>query len=484
MQPLSRGEGRRQEGARLDIFAKCGILFLFILTGLPGAAGPQKEMSSMKYAFDNANLLDGTKDMRVQPGLCVLTDGGTITDIVPAGTAPAGYTRIDLRGRYLLPGLINMHVHLAGSGKIQKKQRDNEKLVRRILSNPVSRAVAYRMVCGFARDELLGGVTTIRTVGGLSTFDTRLRDEIAVGRRVGPRILAANEGISVPGGHMAGSVAIAAGTIDQALAQVDAVHAQGADLVKLMITGGVMDATERGVPGELKMPPEMVRAVCERAHALGYTVAAHTESPEGVRVALENGADSIEHGAKPDEEILRLFHERGAFLCVTLSPALPYALFDRSVTHLTEVEQFNGNVVFRGHGRVREGRAGARHSHRARQRRRLPVDRAVRLLARAVLLPQVHRCVQCLRALLRHRAGRATGGAWRRDRHARPRHERGHDRRGRKPARRSARAAHARYGRRARPGHRPAEGPAQRPARRRARSPARLSGTLRNQVML
>lgn len=142
MQPLSRGEGRGQEGARLDIFAKCGILFLFILTGLPGAAGLQKEMSSMKYAFDNANLIDGTKDMRVQLGLCVLTDGGTITDIVPAGTAPAGYTRIDLRGRYLLPGLINMHVHLAGSGKIQKKQRDNEKLVRRILSNPVSRASA------------------------------------------------------------------------------------------------------------------------------------------------------------------------------------------------------------------------------------------------------------------------------------------------------------------------------------------------------
>ena len=93
----------------------------------------------MKYAFDNANLLDGTKDMCVQPGLCVLTDGETITDIVPAGTAPAGYTRIDLRGRYLLPGLINMHVHLAGSGKIQKKQRDNEKLVRRILGNPVAR---------------------------------------------------------------------------------------------------------------------------------------------------------------------------------------------------------------------------------------------------------------------------------------------------------------------------------------------------------
>ena len=269
----------------------------------------------MKYAFDNANLIDGTQNMRVQPGLCVLTDGETITDIVPAGTAPAGYTRIDLHGRYLLPGLINMHVHLAGNGKIQKKQRDLETLVRRILSNPVSRAVAYRMVCSFARTELLGGVTTIRTVGGLDTFDTRLRDEIRAGRRIGPRVLAANEAISVPGGHMAGSVAIAARTVDEALAQVDAVHAQGADLVKLMITGGVMDATERGMPGEVKMPAEMVRAVCERAHALGYTVAAHTESTEGVRIALQNGVDSIEHGAKPDDEILRLFEERGAFLC-------------------------------------------------------------------------------------------------------------------------------------------------------------------------
>lgn len=66
----------------------------------------------------------------------------------------------------------------------------------------------------------MSGVTTIRTVGGLADFDTRLRDEIAAGRRVGPRILAANEGISVPGGHMAGSVAVAAHSIPEALAQL------------------------------------------------------------------------------------------------------------------------------------------------------------------------------------------------------------------------------------------------------------------------
>lgn len=115
-----------------------------------------------------------------------------------------------------------------------------------------------------------------------------------------------------------------------------------------MITGGVMDAKEKGVPGELKMKPEMVKAVCDAAHKAGYTVAAHVESYEGVKVALENGVDSIEHGARTDEEIINLFKEKNAFLCTTISPALPYALFDRSITNATEVEQYNGNVVFEG----------------------------------------------------------------------------------------------------------------------------------------
>ena len=302
----------------------------------------------MKFAYRNAHLLDGTRDMLLRDGLAVLTDGETIAGIVPEEAVPEGFEPVDLGGKYLMPGLINLHVHLAGNGKPQKKQRDNEKLVRRLMGTGLSRAVAYHVVADFARLELMSGVTTIRTVGGLGDFDTRLRDEIAAGWRDGPRILAANEGISVPGGHMAGSVAVAAKDIPEAMAQVDRAREQGVDLIKLMITGGVMDAKAKGVPGELKMPPEMVKAVCDRAHSLGYPVAAHVESTEGVRVALENGVDSIEHGAKLDERLIRLFRDRGACLCTTLSPALPYALFDRSVTHATEVEQFNGNVVFEG----------------------------------------------------------------------------------------------------------------------------------------
>lgn len=302
----------------------------------------------MKYAFVNGKLLDGTKDMKLQEGLVVLTESDKIVDIVPENTNISGYQKMDLNGSYLMPGLINMHVHLAGNGKPQKKQRDNEKLVSSIMSSGITRAVAYKMVCGFAKDELFSGVTTIRTVGGLGNFDTRLRDEIAEGKKTGPRILAANQGISVPGGHMAGSVAIAAGTIEEALNHLEQAKKEHVDLVKLMITGGVMDAKEKGVPGELKMAPEMVRAVCEKAHEEGYIVAAHVESPQGVKVALENGVDSIEHGAKPDEEMIELFRKRGAFLCTTISPALPYALFDRSITNATEVEQYNGNVVFEG----------------------------------------------------------------------------------------------------------------------------------------
>lgn len=302
----------------------------------------------MKYAFVNGKILDGTKNMKVQEGLVVLTENDKIVDIVPENTNISGYQKVDLNGSYLMPGLINMHVHLAGNGKPQKKQRDNEKLVSSIMSSGITRAVAYKMVCGFAKDELLSGVTTIRTVGGLGNFDTRLRDEIAEGKKVGSRILAANQGISVPGGHMAGSVAIAAGTIDEALQHVEQAKKEHVDLVKLMITGGVLDAKEKGVPGELKMAPEMVRAVCEKAHKEGYLVAAHVESPQGVKVALENGVDSIEHGAKPDEEMIELFQKREAFLCTTISPALPYALFDRSITNATEVEQYNGNVVFEG----------------------------------------------------------------------------------------------------------------------------------------
>ena len=292
--------------------------------------------------------MDGTENMIPQSGKAVITENGIITDIIPEINVPAGVEKIDLCGEYILPGLINLHVHLAGSGKPKKRQSDPVKLVKLITSNALMRSIGKKVVADYAKTQLLSGVTTIRTVGGIADFDTYVRNKINSGKLLGPRILASNMAISVHGGHMAGSLAYEAASPEEAAALVDKIAAEKPDIIKLMITGGVLDAEKVGEPGVLRMPPEVVRAACDRAHALGFKVAAHVESPEGVRVALENGVDSIEHGAQPSPEIIELFKERGAFQVSTISPALPFALFDREVSHATYEQQENGKIVFEG----------------------------------------------------------------------------------------------------------------------------------------
>lgn len=300
-----------------------------------------------RYALVGGILLDGTRDMVPQTGKVVYVDGGKIT-AVEEGDVKAGYETVALDGKYLLPGLINMHVHLPASGKPRKKPSDPKKLVKLITSNGLMRSIGVKICEGYAKTELLSGVTTIRTVGGVADFDTMIRDMTASGKILGPRVVASNMAVSVPGGHMAGSLAYEARTAGEAAAYVEKIAAEKPDLIKLMITGGVMDAEVVGEPGVLRMQPALVKAACDKAHALGMKVAAHVESPEGVRVALENGVDSIEHGAQPDPEILRLFREKHAFQISTISPALPYALFDRSISHATYEQQENGKVVFEG----------------------------------------------------------------------------------------------------------------------------------------
>ena len=270
----------------------------------------------MKYAFVNGVILDGTQDMEPQSGKIILVDGEKITAIVDAGADISGYEKIDLGGKYIMPGLINMHIHLPSSGKPKKKESDPKKLVKIMTSNNLFRKIIKAVCRSAAQMQLNSGVTTIRTVGGVENADSSIRDDINAGKTVGPRILAANMAVSVPDGHMAGSLAYVAESAEQARDFVAKIAEDKPD--------------------------------CDEAHKRGLMVAAHVESPEGVRVALENGVDTIEHGAKADDEIISLFKEKHAALITTLSPALPYALFDRSVSHATELSQFNGEVVFEG----------------------------------------------------------------------------------------------------------------------------------------
>ena len=310
----------------------------------------------MKYALVNGYVLDGTLNesgkMVPHKGWVVLVDGERIAAVGDLSTSELmGYEVVDLAGAWVMPGLINLHAHLAASGKPPKanaKPVDYKKLFDTLSKIPPVLA-GYRALCAAqAKLQLLSGVTTLRTVGGILDFDGQIRDQINAGKAVGPRMLVCNTGVSVPGGHFAGSLATEASTPEEAAEHVRQIAATNPDWIKLMITGGVMDASEEGEPGVLRMPPELVRAACDQAHELGYRVCAHVESPEGVRVALENGVDTIEHGATPDKQILALFAERGATDVCTISPALPYALFSLEESHAPAVAKTNGKIVMDG----------------------------------------------------------------------------------------------------------------------------------------
>ena len=306
----------------------------------------EKGITYMKYALKNLILLNGHEDMAPEANKAIIVENGKIAAILDENELPADIKTEDLGGAFLLPGLINLHVHIPSSGKPSKKKKDYEKLAK-LLKLGVVRAVIRAMDAANVRQQLFSGTTTIRAVGGVLDLDTGLRDKINAGKAVGPRILAADWAVSVPGGHMTGSVALPAHSAEEAAEMVRKLDQQHPDLIKLMITGGVLDAIVPGEPGILKMPKEYVKAACDEAHKLGYRVAAHVESTEGMIVALENGVDTVEHGGKPTEETTRLFKEKNAVLVGTLSPAVPFAVMDQAVTGMTDTDLLNGKALFK-----------------------------------------------------------------------------------------------------------------------------------------
>lgn len=302
----------------------------------------------MKYALTNATILTGKKDMIPQPNKSILIENGRITNITETTTDFGKIPCIDLHGNYLMPGLINLHVHLPGSGMPKDTKKQNAETVQKLMKNKIAKKVVTWMCQNYAKTELYSGVTTIRTVGGLADIDSQIRNKINKGKAIGPRMLVSNMAISVPGGHMAGVLAYEATSVQDCIKYVNEIAKDKPDWIKLMITGGVLDATVKGEPGVLRMKPELVKACCDEAHRLGFRVAAHVESTEGLRVALKCGVDTIEHGAAADEEIIELFKKRHASQICTISPAIPLAKFDPSISHATELTQYNDEIVLNG----------------------------------------------------------------------------------------------------------------------------------------
>ena len=136
-------------------------------------------MTSNKLAFKNGVILSGEEGMEPLRGHILFTSGDRIEAIRPDGADTTGYQVIDLAGAALMPGLINLHVHIPATGKPKKKQTDAKKAVKLLTSNALLRKVCFSMCAKYVRPQLLSGVTTIRAVGGVQDMDSRLRDEIA-----------------------------------------------------------------------------------------------------------------------------------------------------------------------------------------------------------------------------------------------------------------------------------------------------------------
>lgn len=308
----------------------------------------------MASVFTHATVLDGTEEMEPRPNMTVVVDdAGSIDKVGPAATTvpPAGAREIDLAGSYLAPGLVNLHVHLCGTGKPTSAGAAG-RLIDRLTGNPLGRWYLRRTLRRNAQQQLASGVTTVRSVGDPGFVDVDVRDSFNAGRYPGPRLIVSGVGVTVPGGHGAGLFARIAKTPEEAREIVHTCFAHECDLVKLFITGGVFDAEVEGEPGVLRMPPDIARVAVEEAHRLGMGTAAHVESTEGVRVGLEAGVDTIEHGAELDDGLLSLFRRNGegraSSLTCTVSPALPFVRLPPEKTRSTEVQKTNGGIVYEG----------------------------------------------------------------------------------------------------------------------------------------
>lgn len=306
---------------------------------------------SGKRAFLGGYVISGREDC-APVRADVLAEGGIITKI--GSFDPSGLETVDCAGRYLTPGLINMHAHLFGTGRPSKALGGGgaQKAVLAFIRTPPGRRALDGMVSSHVLAELDSGVTTLRAVGDFLGSDLRVRNAVRGGQKPGPRMFCSGTAITVPTGHGDGTFAQTASDPADLVRLVDEHHAAGADFIKICVTGGVMDATEKGHPGVLKMSLEQTRAVCGRAHALGLKVASHTESPEGMAVAIEGGVDTIEHGAPFGEAHQELLRRRGGGVIMTFSPALPLARLSPQVTKLNPLCVYNSEVVLEG---MREG---------------------------------------------------------------------------------------------------------------------------------
>ena len=264
------------------------------------------------FVFRGGAVFDGEQELTGD--VAVEVKGASIEAVGPAGAMPADARVVDLRGRFLMPGLIDAHVHITWDS-----HRDHLHRFRELTPYTAIRAGV------FTRQTLLNGFTTLRDVGGIGYANVAVKQAIEDGLIVGPRLLSAGHHLSMTGRHEHGrwrpEVDIGwDGRVDspdeaRRAARRDLYY--GADLIKLRATGNVhSEGTE---PHEPELTIEEMRAAVEAAHARHKRVAVHAHGTDGIKNAVRAGCDTVEHASFLDREAIHMIRDRSVSIVPTLS---------------------------------------------------------------------------------------------------------------------------------------------------------------------
>lgn len=275
--------------------------------------------SAQKTYIHCGNLIDG-KTNDVQPAMTIVVEGKNIVAIEKGFSKPGQNDKlIDLSKKTVMPGFIDMHVHLEG-------ETNKDQALQRFTFNKAD--LAFKSTV-YAKRTLLAGFTTVRDLGG-SNVNTALRNAVAQGIVVGPRIFSAGKSIATTGGHadptngyredLMGDPGPREGVInspEEARQAVRQRYKDGADLIKITATGGVLSIAKDGSGPQFTQ--EELNAIIQTAKDYNMHTAAHAHGTEGMKRAVLAGITTIEHGTKMTEEIMDLMKERGTYFVPTIS---------------------------------------------------------------------------------------------------------------------------------------------------------------------
>lgn len=288
------------------------LLFAALLFGVVS-------VNAQKTILHCGKLIDGKSD-QVQNRVSIIIEGNQITGV------ESGYTRggngdsvIDLKDKTVMPGLMDMHVHIEGESSPRSQ-------INGYVLNEAD--VAYDAQV-YAERTLMAGFTTVRDLGG-SGVNVSLRNAINAGKVVGPRIYTAEKAIGTTGGHADptnGSKASLMGdpgpkegvinSYEEAKKAVRQRYKNGADVIKITATGGVLSVAKDGQGPQFQM--DELKGIVEMANEYGFVTAAHAHGDEGMYRAVSAGINTIEHGTFMSERTMDKMKEMGTYYVPTIS---------------------------------------------------------------------------------------------------------------------------------------------------------------------